>query len=248
VSTTVALRLVLAHAWASTLELLRHPGYVVPTLVFPAMFFLFFAAPLTGTAATISMCSFAAFAVIGVGFFQFGIAAATDRTSPWETYLRTLPVGPAVRFAARVCAAGLFAATSASIVVLAALATTPASLEASGYAEIALVLAATLVPFALLGIALGYWATPRSALPIANLLYLALSYGGGLWIPPGRLPDVVEGTSIVFPTRAVADLIDATVRGSPWDGGAWARLTLFAVVLGVVAVVGYRRDEGQRFR
>ena len=34
------------------------------------------------------------FAVIGVAFFQFGVGIAVDRASPWEAYLRTLPVGP----------------------------------------------------------------------------------------------------------------------------------------------------------
>ena len=244
----MTLRLVLAHARATTTELVRHPGYVLPTLAFPALFFLFFAAPHAGPAATAEMCGFAAFAVIGVGFFQFGIAAATDRTSPWETYLRTLPVGPGVRFAARTLSASLFAAAAAAIVVAAALASTPASLSAAGYAELALVLAAALVPFALLGIALGYWATPRSALPIANLLYLVLSYAGGLWIEPPRLPHTVRAVSLFLPTRSVADLTAGVARASPWAASAWIVLAAFAGVFALAAAVGYRRDEGMRFR
>src|SRR5438445_762922 len=39
------LRLVLFHARAGTLELLRYPAFSVPTLAFPALFFLLFAAP-----------------------------------------------------------------------------------------------------------------------------------------------------------------------------------------------------------
>lgn len=240
--------LVGAHARATTVELLRHPGYVIPTLLFPAMFFLFFAAPHAGTAATVEMCAFAAFAVIGVGFFQFGVAAASDRASPWETYLRTLPASATTRFAARTVSAALFAAASAAVVVATAAASTGARLPPAGYAELALVLAASLVPFALLGIALGYWATPRSALPIGNLLYLALSYGGGLWIEPARLPAPVRAVSVLLPTRRVADLAAGVARGSPWSVGAWLMLAAFAVAFGVAALAGYRRDEGRRFR
>lgn len=243
----LAPRLAAAHAWASTLELLRHPGYVVPTLVFPAMFFLFFAAPAKGVDATVSMCSFAAFAVIGVGFFQFGIAAANDRISPWETYLRTLPVGPGTRFAARVAGAGVFAAASSAIVVLAAVATTPASLDAAGYSELALVLAAALVPFALLGIALGYWATPRGALPLANILYLSLSYLGGLWTGPGTLPHAVEHVSSYLPTRQYGEVLWNAVAGT-FEPARWLVLAAYGVVFAAAAVQGYRRDEGQRFR
>ncbi|MGZ4352588.1 MAG: ABC transporter permease [Gaiellaceae bacterium] len=244
----MSIGLAAAYARATTIELLRHPGYVIPTLVFPAMFFLFFAAPHAGAVATAEMCGFAAFAVIGVGFFQFGVAAANDRISPWETYVRTLPVSAGTRFAARTASAGIFAAASAAVVVAAAVASTGAGLPPLGYAELALVLAAALVPFALLGIALGYWATPRSALPIANLLYLAMSYGGGLWIQRGRLPAAVRAVSVFLPTRRVADLTAGVARGSPWTATPWVVLAGFTVVFGAAPVLGYRRDEGMRFR
>ena len=39
------MRLVVLHARALTVELGRHPAYVVPTLLFPAAFFIVFAAP-----------------------------------------------------------------------------------------------------------------------------------------------------------------------------------------------------------
>ena len=89
-----SMRLVLLHARATTLELLRYPAFLVPTLAFPAVFFLFFVAPRTQAAASVEMATFAGFAVIGVAFFQFGVGIAVERASPWETYLRTLPVGP----------------------------------------------------------------------------------------------------------------------------------------------------------
>jgi ABC-2 type transport system permease protein len=239
--------LVLAHLRATVLELVRYPGYVIPTLLFPALFLLFFATSHTGPVATVEMCSFAAFGAIGVGFFQFGVGAAVDRTSSWELYVRTLPVSPWTRFAARVLSATGFAAASAAVVVVVALAATPASLPAVRYAELALVVVGALVPFALLGIVLGYWATPRSALPLANLVYLACSYGGGLWIRPERLPIAVRRLSVFLPTRRVADLSAGVARGSPWSPSAWGILLAFSVAFALLAALGYRRDEGQRF-
>ncbi|HET8758142.1 MAG TPA: hypothetical protein VFM58_19125, partial [Solirubrobacteraceae bacterium] len=163
--------LVLAHARASALELGRYPGYVVPTLLFPAMFFVFFGSSARGYVATLGMCSFAAFAVIGVAFFQFGVGIAVERGSPWETFLRTLPISPLDRILARLACGAIFAAASAAIVVAVALALTDAALDPVRWLELAAVLVAAIVPFGLLGIGLGYWATPKSALPIANVLY-----------------------------------------------------------------------------
>ena len=89
------MRLVLLHARAMTLELIRYPAYLVPTLLLPSVFFLFFVAPGSREDASARMATFAGFAVIGVAFFQFGVGIAVERGSPWESYLRTLPIGSA---------------------------------------------------------------------------------------------------------------------------------------------------------
>ncbi len=242
------MRLVFLHARALTLELARHPAYVVPTLVFPAAFFLFFVAPAAAGPATVKMASFAGFAAIGVAFFQFGVGIAVERASPWERYLRTLPVGVGSRLGARVLSAALFAGAAAATLVVTALGTTDVSLSARRWSELAVVLGFGVVPFALLGIALGYWAPERGALPTANLLYLGLSYAGGLWIPPEELPSPVASVSPYLPTRSLADVLTATVSGSPFASRAWALLAAFAVLFGGLAAWGYRRDEGHRFR
>jgi ABC-2 type transport system permease protein len=220
----------------------------VPTLLFPAVFFLFFGAPRTRTGATVEMATFAGFAAIGVAFFQFGVGIAVDRASPWETYLRTLPVGPGARLGARVLSAVLFAAAAAATLVAVALATTDARLPPQRWAELAMTLFLGSAPFALLGIALGYWAPQRGALPIANLLYLGLSYAGGLWMRPGDLPAIVAAVSPYLPTRALADTLSATVYGHPFGLRAGASLAGFTVLFAAVAAWGYRRDEGRRFR
>ena len=164
----------------------------MPTLAFPALFFLLFVAPRSDADPTLLLASFTGFAVLAVAFFQFGVGIAAERESPWERFVRTLPLRVRTRFAARVLSAALFGVASAALVVAAALATTDAQPDSS-----ALVRARRprsllgALPFALLGIALGYWASPRGALPVANILYLVLAFAGGLWTTPrapSRLP------------------------------------------------------------
>lgn len=240
--------LVLAHARAWTLELVRYPGYVVPTVLLPALFFLVFGASARGPAAALGMCSFAAFAVVGVAFFQFGVGIAAERESPWETYLRTLPVSPLERLGARLLSAAAFAAWSAALVVAAAVVTTHPALPVVAWAELALVLAFALVPFSLLGVALGYWVSPRAALPLANLLYLGLAYAGGLWFRPSQLPGPVAAVSVYLPTRRLANVLAGVVSGTPWPAADWGVLAAFSLAFAAAALLGYRRDEGRRFR
>jgi ABC-2 type transport system permease protein len=241
-------RLVLLHARAMTLELVRYPAYIVPTLVFPAAFFLFFVAPRGRGDEAVSMATFAGFAAIGVAFFQFGVGIAVERASPWEAYLRTLPAGVGTRLGARVVSAALFAGAAAATLVAVALATTDVALAPQRWGELALTLLVGTAPFALLGIALGYWAPQRGALPIANLLYLGLSYAGGLWIRPRDLPAAVASVSPYLPTRSFSDALAATADGRPFDPGVYARLAIFGALFAGLAVWGYRRDEGRRFR
>jgi ABC-2 type transport system permease protein len=241
------MRLALVHARAMTVELVRYPAYLVPTLLLPSVFFLFFVSPGSQPDAGTRMATFAGFAAIGVAFFQFGVGIAAERGSPWEVFLRTLPLGAAVRLASRLLSASLFAVASAALLVVVAVATTRVSLPAATWFELAPALLAGTIPFAFLGIALGYWVPAKAALPLANLLYLVLAYAGGLWMLPSELPAAVRPISPLLPTRAFSDELVATARGTRFDWGAWAALSVFAVLFALLAAVGYKRDEGRRF-
>jgi ABC-2 type transport system permease protein len=241
------MRLSLMHARAMTVELLRYPAYLVPTLLLPTVFFLFFVEPGPRGFATARMATFAGFAVIGVAFFQFGVGIAIDRASPWEAYLRTLPVGPLSRLVARLVSAAIFACAAAGVLVVTAVSTSNASLSGVRWASLAAALVAGTAPFACLGFTLGYWAPPKAALPIANLLYLVLAYAGALWTRPSALPHGVAVVSRYLPTRAYADALVAAALGLGVAWRSWLVLAVFTALFGLAAVAGYRRDEGRRF-
>ena len=125
VSPTALLR---RHVWMNTIELVRLPMYVLPTFAFPVLLFTFFGLPYAGSteAARLLMSSYAAYGVLGVTLFQFGVGIAAERDTSWERFLRVLPVSFAMRLLARVLAALVFALAVAAVVILtAALLTKP---------------------------------------------------------------------------------------------------------------------------
>jgi ABC-2 type transport system permease protein len=241
-------RLALVHARYGTLELLRYPSFSVPTLALPAIFFAFFGVPRAQGRADVLLASFAAYAVLSVAFFQFGVAIAIERSRPWETYVRTLPVGAGTRMAARLLSASLFAALAVAAVLAVAIPATSPHLSASAWLRLGFGLVVGSVPFTLLGIALGYWLPAKSALPVANILYLTLSFAGGLWTGPTGLPAAVSRISEFLPTRQWADVLWSAARGGTVRLEHWLALGAYAIVFGGFAAWGYRRDEGQRFR
>jgi len=240
-------RLVFVYTRAMTVELLRYPAFSVPTLAFPALFFLLFVAPRADRDATLLLASFAGFAFLAVAFFQFGVGIAAERESPWERFLRVLPVRVSVRLGARLLSGTLFGMASAGLVALTAIATTDAHLPPVRWAGLVLTLTAGAVPFALLGIALGYWVSPRGALPVANILYLVLAFAGGLWTTPAHLPTAVASVSPLVPTRQFGDVLWGAVQGRLWRPRDWGLLLAWGVAFAVLAVWGYSRDEGRRY-
>ena len=104
------------------------------------------------------------------------------------------------------------------------------------------------MPFACLGIALGYWAPPKAALPLANLLYLVLAVRRRALDPAVGLSGGGRGASRATCRRAPTPTRSSPPRsgsGSAWR--AWLALAAFAALFGLLAVAGYRRDEGRRF-
>ena len=55
--------------------LFRQPGFWIPSVLFPVMLFAFFGAS-AGNWAANAMASFMVYAVVGIGFFQFGVSLA----------------------------------------------------------------------------------------------------------------------------------------------------------------------------
>lgn len=242
------MRLALVHARLQVLELVRFPGFTVATLGFPTLLFLLFGLPRATGSPALLLASYAAFAVLGVGFFQFGVSIAIERATPWQTWLRTLPASAVSRLCGRVVAALAFACASAGIVMATVLATTSASLSAERWLRLLAALLIGSVPFVVLGLAIAYWASPKSALPIANVLYMLLAYAGGLWTGPSDLPRSVRAISPYTPTRQWGDVLWPAVTGAPWRASHWLLLGAYALVFGAAAAWGYRRDEGQKFR
>jgi ABC-2 type transport system permease protein len=241
------MRLATAHTRLQLLELVRFPGFSVATLGFPSLFFLLFGLPRAHGVAEQMLASYAAFAVLGVGFFQFGVSAAIERETPWNVYVRTLPAPPFARIAGRVLSALVFATISAALVGVVVLVTTPASLGTSAWIRLAATLLLGAVPFVVLGLVIAYWTSPKSALPVANVLYLLLSYAGGLWTGPADLPHAVAQISRYTPTRQWGDLLWASASGHGWIGAHWLVLAGYTCAFGLLAAWGYRRDEGRRF-
>ncbi|MEM6940016.1 MAG: ABC transporter permease [Pseudomonadota bacterium] len=218
--------------------LFRQPGFWVPTVIFPAMLYAFFGAQSGGGSwAANAMASFCIYAVLGVGFFQFGVSVAQDRQSAFATWQRSLPGHRVIAWIARVMGSVVFVILAVWLVVLAALLMAEIDLSPQAWVRLALVCLLASIPATVMGIALGSVSSARAAVPIANLIFLPLAYLGGLWVPPMFMPAPIAALSEWTPTRAMGELSWAAIDGSAWEPLQFAILAAWTSVAAAVIFI-----------
>ncbi len=216
-------------AWYEWRRLLRTPSYVIPTLLFPALFYVLFGVLLNkgkGDAAHYLLATYGVFGAMGAGLFGFGVTVAMEREQGLLTYKRALPMPPGAYLAAKMVTAVLFA--SAIFALLAVLAATlgGVSLPAAQWALLALVCALGVLPFCAIGLFIGTLVGGQGAPAVVNMLFLPMAFLSGLWLPLKLLPSWIAGMAPVWPAYHHAQI---ALKVIGLDGGG-----LLAVHIGVL--------------
>jgi ABC-2 type transport system permease protein len=235
------------------LKMFRLPAYVVPTLAFPLIFYLFFGVAF-GTKSTIGsttmasylIATYGAFGVIGASLFGFGVSVAVERGQGWLQVKRATPMPLSAWFGAKIGMALLFSA-----IIVAGLALLGIFFGGVHFAPgVWLLLFITLIlgalPFCALGLMIGYFAGPNSAPAIVNIIYLPMAFASGLWIPMEFMPKFIQKIAPMLPAfhfARLALIIIGAAKESPF--GHIAALVAFTMVFLALATIAYRRDEGK---
>jgi ABC-2 type transport system permease protein len=236
------------------LKTLRMPAYVLPTLLFPAFFYLLFGVAFGGdrpvgntTVAGYLIATYGVFGVIGASMFAFGVGVAVERGQGWLRLKRTSPMPPAAYLLARVFTSVLFSALVITMLCLMGSTLAGVRLEPMQWLMMAAIQIAGAIPFCAAGLAVGFWAGPNSAPGIVNLIYLPMAFASGLWIPYEMLPPVIRSVSPFLPPFHLARLSLAAIGSG--DGSSpmlhVAVLVLTTVVCLGLAAVGSRRENGK---
>jgi ABC-2 type transport system permease protein len=236
------------------LKLIRLPGYIIPTIVFPLMFYTIFGLAFGGrnaqsiSVATYLIATMGAFGVIGAAMFGLGIGVAGERGQGWMTVKRASPMPMAAYFGAKVMMALIFGTIIVLLLFTLGFVFGNVRLPALGWIGLGTSLVLGAAPFCALGLAIGYLAGPNSAQPIVNLIYLPMAFGSGLWMPLEMLPKFVQHLAPALPPYHLARLALANVGLDPSGASTHALfLSGFTVLFLGLAAVGYRRDEGRTY-
>lgn len=186
----------------------RTPQFLVPSVALPILFYGVMGLGLSHgreESARFMLANYVIFAAIAPSMFGFGAAVATERESKLIELKQVSPLPVGAYLAGRLAAA--FALVAVALAGLAVLGLVGGvTLAPWRWAAILGLGLASVVPFALIGLNLGLRLGSQGATATANLLFLAFSLFGGLWIPLSVMPSWMGPIAQMTPSYHLGQL------------------------------------------
>jgi len=230
------------------LRTLRNRMYVLFTIGFPVVFYVVFSnigvtdGSIAGTSGNAySMVSMAAFGAISAAVF-IGGRISTERRIGWTRQLRMMAVPGRRYLGVKVLTVLLTAFPCLVLVFLAGALINGVQLSAWRWLAIMVLLLVGVLPFAALGVAIGYLVTGDSAQPLAAGVYMLLSLFGGLWFPADLMPVWMRDVAHTLPTYNFADLGWRVLADQPQSVSGIGILAYWGLLFTILALVLYRKD------
>ena len=227
------------------LRLLRSPSFAVPTLLFPAMFYLLFAVVFAGGhggfhANIYLLATYGVFGVMAPGLFGFGVSVALDRERGWLRLKSAQPMPPGAYLASKLAMAMLFAATIFTILAILSMTVAGVTLPLAAWLKLFLVEIFGVLPFCAIGLCIATLVSGQAAPAVINLIYLPMSFLSGLWMPLSILPPVVRGIAPLWPAYHLGQLALSAV-GQPSEGATLTHIAALTAVTVAFLAVARRR-------
>lgn len=224
----------------------RNTRFSLFSLVFPLILFLMVAGPnrhqqLGGIPFPVYyMSGMAAWGTMGA-VIAGGARIAAERSVGWNRQLRLTPLSPTSYIRAKVLSGYVMALVS--IVLLYAAGTSVGvRLSAAHWATMSGLILVGLVPFAVLGIALGHVLTADSTGPAIGGITALFALLGGAWGPLLGDQGVMHAVVGALPSYWLVQAGKAAIDGGSWPARGWLVVGAWSAALTVLAVRAHRRD------
>lgn len=230
----------------------REPAFVLPTLLFPMMFYLFFGllfgkSGLNGQMPTFLMVTYGVFGIMSPALFGFGVSVALERDKGWMAIKQVTPMPPLQLMLAKMTNAMTFASIIIICLFFLGAVFGNVLLTKSQWLSLAATLLIGTLPFCALGMAVGFWVKGNAAVAVVNLIYLPTAFLSGLAIPINYFPNWLQQVAHILPPFHLSQLglkiIDMDLGGSTFTHlGA---LVLATCLFLFIALTGYKRSQSE---
>lgn len=232
-------------------RLLRSWKFLVITVGFPVIFYMLFLSDhqagrvIAGTVPwraylMVSMCSFGS---LVAGLTAGGTRLSSELASGWARQLRVTPIPAWSYVATKVAASMLVILPVPALVEVVGVTFGGVHLSFLTGCELTALLWVTALPFALLGVLIGFSVTTEAAFPVVTVLMFVLGYFGGLFTPVSSMPGPMQVAARLLPSFHHEALGLALLDSRGLGASHFLVLLGYAVVLGAAVVAKHRLDE-----
>jgi ABC-2 type transport system permease protein len=190
------------------------------------------------------MVSMAAFGAMG-GSMSAGSRIALERQTGWNRQLRLTPLRPLGYLLAKGTIGMLVALPAIILVYGAGALVVHVHLSAWQWVASGVGVWLALIPFALLGILIGYVASPDSAQAIFPAVFMTMSLLGGIFIPVEVMPKVMANIAQVLPSYWLGIIGRSPLGLGGFEWKAIPVLLAWAVVVALIVARRYRVDTAR---
>ncbi|WP_397472331.1 ABC transporter permease [Rheinheimera sp.] len=219
------------------LSIMRTPGFVLPALAFPLMFYLFFGVFFrAGAGADYLLVTYSCFGIIGPAMFNFAAGIASDRAHGWLTLKQLSPMPFSAYLLAKLSTSLVFSVCILILLFSAATMFGDVRLHSTQWLLLAVVMLAGSLPFALLGLLLGLSLSDKAAPGVVNLIYLPMAFLSGLWLPLFLFPGWLQQLAWLWPSFHLSQL-GLKVIAQDQGNSVLAHLGVLALLTAVLATI-----------
>jgi ABC-2 type transport system permease protein len=233
---------------------LRSVPYLLFTVGFPLMFYLLFSgmfgrfgAPGGVSYNAYLMVSMVAYGALGAAINANAVRLSTERASGFVRQLRVTPLAPAAYIGAKALMAVLVCVPSFVVVGIAAHLVHGVDLAWSQWLELAGCVLLGSIPFAVLGVLLGYAFDASAGQAGTQVVYFGLSLLGGLWIPVAQMPHALGVIAHWLPSYYFGDLGWRVIARQAIPAADILILAAYTLGLLVLAAWRYRTAEAREY-
>lgn len=241
----------LAYLRTEIIRLSRNRRVLLFSLLMPALL-LGIIGGTNKNAGTIDGVSVAAYIMVSMGLFGSMTAAigsggliAVERSIGWNRQLRLTGLNPNGYVATKLILSIVMALPPIIVTYLVGGIGLGVRMPALTWLEIGALSWLGAVPFAAIGLVVGYLAKPDSVQQLSGLLYLLLALFGGIWIPVEAMPSVMRQIAQWTPTYWVGQVARGPLFHASFDVRAVEMVLLWTVVLGAVGLRRFRADTAR---
>lgn len=188
---------------------IRSSGTLLFTLVFPAVFYALESMLFGDSGSAVEprqiMIGMTVWGAMTAGLLV-GTQIVDERASGWQRVIRLTPLSGRGYLTAKVIVGVLVALPAVIVVPLVAVLMDSVTMTALGWAFATVGVWIGSITFAVLGVAVGLFATKDNVQTIVIVLMLALATLGGLFLPLNMLPDVWTSVAQLMPSYWLAAL------------------------------------------